>query len=133
MDEKTPAPDYRSEFDQAVTTASLSFDKAVTTLAGGALGLSITFIHDIAPEPVHEGRIALAWVAFALALMFSMASFLTSEYAHRHLIKELDKGTPPEGLELGTFGWTTHVLNVGAAVLVVAGTFFLAYFAVGNL
>jgi hypothetical protein len=124
---------YRQEYADSVTAASASFDKAAATLAAGGLALSIAFVRDIAPQPVHKGWIGLAWVAFAVALLFSMASFLTSEYAHRHLIKELDEGKPLADLTLGLWGWSTQVLNIATAVLVVAGVGFVAYFAYLNL
>lgn len=35
-------------------TATQDYDKAVFTLAGGALGISLAFVRDIAPKPVPE-------------------------------------------------------------------------------
>lgn len=124
---------YREEFAEAATTASASFDKLVTTLSAGALGLSVTFIHDIAPEPVATWRIGVAWTAFSVALLFSLYSLVSSEYAHRGLIRQLDKGTDPGDLKLGFLGWSTHVLNLASAALVGVGAAFLAYFAFANL
>jgi hypothetical protein len=124
------AAQVRAEFAAEVTAASTAFDKAVTTLAAGGLALSITFVHDIAPEPVKTGRLAIAWTAFTLTLLFSMASFLTAGYAHRHLIKQLDKG---QELTLGGWGVATHILNLLSALGVTAGAAFMAYFAFANL
>ena len=114
-----------------VTSASAAFDRAVSFLAGGALTLSITFLHDIAPRPVHEGRLAVAWVALWAALMASLFSHLTSDLAHRRLIDKARQGNDVS--KVGGFGWGTVVLNGISAVGIVVGTGFLAYFAFGNL
>src|SRR6202035_1718186 len=51
--------------------ACQSFDKTVITLAGGALGLSITFIQQIAPHPSLATLpfLAWAWGSLVLALL----------------------------------------------------------------
>ena len=61
--------------------ATDAFDKAVMTLSGGALGISIAFIHDVAHHPRYKGVIAAAWGAFSLSLLLILLSFLTSERA----------------------------------------------------
>lgn len=125
---------YRKEYADSVSNSSASFDRAVTTLSAGALGLSITFVDQIAPsDPVSPGWLALAWVSFTVALVFSLYSSLTSEYAHRALIQQIDADVPLGELKLGVLGWATHVLNVASACLVGAGAGFLAYFAYVNL
>lgn len=70
--------------------AAQSFDKAMLTLSGGALALSLTFIHDIAPQPVAEGWLLAAWVLFGLALVTTSSSFLASQYAMRRELARLD-------------------------------------------
>jgi hypothetical protein len=70
--------------------AAQSFDKAMLTLSGGALALSLTFIHDIAPQPVAEGWLLAAWIFFGLALIATSSSFLASQYAMHHELVRLD-------------------------------------------
>jgi hypothetical protein len=120
----------RAEFAEEVTRASSAFDKAVTALAAGGLALSITFVRDIAPELKETWRLGIAWVALVGALLCSMASFFTSEQAHRHLIGQLELG---EDLTRDAWGVATLVLNVKAGLGVAIGAGFLAYFAFGNL
>lgn len=56
-----PEEDERRWLRQADHTASRDFDKAIMTLAAGALGVSIAFVHDIAPDPVH-----VSWLGWGL-------------------------------------------------------------------
>jgi hypothetical protein len=48
--------------------ASQDYDKAVMTLAGGALGLSLAFVKDIAPDPEDTWALVGAWALFAASL-----------------------------------------------------------------
>jgi hypothetical protein len=120
-------------FEADVTAASASFDKIVSFLAGGALALSITFIHDIAPDPVHQGRLALAWTSLWVALIASMFSFLASDSAHRSVIDRLYAGRELVGMERDWRYKVTKALNWASAAGVVVGTGSLAWFAFANL
>jgi hypothetical protein len=74
----------REWLKQADHTACRDFDKAVMTLAAGALGLSIAFIHDIAPDPTFVGVLAAAWAFFAASLLAILVSFMTSREVRGH-------------------------------------------------
>ncbi len=50
---------YREKFEGYAATAQRDFDRIIATLAGGALGLSVTFIHDLSPAPEHLGRLVI--------------------------------------------------------------------------
>lgn len=121
--------DYRQWLVQAHHAAAQDFDKAVTVLAGGALALSITFIHDIAPNPTHEGWLGTGWGFFAGALLATFLSYLASQAAILKRIEEYDRQ------EWG-FNWAgvlTTALNGVAAIGVVAGFVCLVVFALHNL
>lgn len=120
-------------FETDVTAASASFDKIVSFLAGGSLALSITFLHDIAPHPVHEERLAIAWTALWIALISSMFSFLASDSAHRAVIDKLYAGKELVGMDRDWRYKTTSALNWVSAIGVVIGTGGLAWFAFANL
>jgi hypothetical protein len=120
----------RAEFAEEVSKASAAFDKAVATMAAGGLALSITFVRDFAPALKDTWRLGVAWAALVGALLCSMASFFTSEQAHRHLVSQLEQD---EDLTRDGWGFATLILNVVAGLGVAAGAGFLAYFAYGNL
>src|SRR5215470_16827748 len=89
--------------------ATDSFDRAVMTLAGGALGISLAFVHDVAPKPRHTWVMGVSWLLFALSLLLTLLSFLTSESA---VVSMIDKFDRSEEIERGEL---TDYLNRGAA------------------
>ena len=131
MDAAEQRAEARRTYVEVSRASAEAFDKAVATISAGALALSITFIHDIAPAPKDTLWIGLSWAAFSGALLTSMFSFLTSEKAHRVGIQQLEDGVK----KYVRSGWdkATIVLNACSAALVSAGAGCLAYFAYLNL
>lgn len=62
---------------------SRSFDKAVLTLAAGALGLSVTFVDKIAPVPQATilWLLVASWIFFGFSIIVTLSSFITSQWA----------------------------------------------------
>jgi len=91
---------------------------------------SITFVHDIAPDPTHKGYLGTAWGLFAFALLATFVSYLTSQGVLLKRINDEDAG-----LEWGKsfLGWATTGLNILAAIGVVGGFVCLVRFALYNL
>lgn len=113
--------------------ASRDFDRAVMTLAAGALGLSIAFMKDIAaPDASAVPALGAAWFLFAVSLMVILVSFLTSQAGLLYQIDVID-GRKPEVTSGGTYGRWTLRLNTAAAVTLVAGVLSLVLFAINNV
>ena len=108
--------------------ATDSFDRAVMTLSGGALGISLAFIHDVAPHPTHKWVIGTSWALFSASLLMILWSFLTSERAIVRIIAQHDdeEETIPRGR-------LTDWLNWLSASSFVAGAIFLVLFALLNV
>ena len=111
-----------------------SFDKAMLTLSAGALGLSVTFVQHIAPNPVHLCRLACAWAGFGLSLVSTLLSLLLSQHALRQYRRSLDdriarKSSP----ERRRSAHVTNCLNWASAILFIVGVWFLAWFSFANL
>jgi hypothetical protein len=104
--------------------ATQSFDRAIMALSGGALAVSIAFIHDVARDPRHTWVVGLAWVSFAASLLAILGSFLTSEAAIVKMIGQIDAAA--EEIERGR---VTDWLNRFAAGAFVIGTILLVAFA----
>jgi heme/copper-type cytochrome/quinol oxidase subunit 2 len=84
--------DYRRHLYEALHAASRDYDQAIITLAGGTLALSVTFAHDITPQPGDGTRNILltAWAALLLSLVAIVVSFLTSQRVLRMRIAAID-------------------------------------------
>jgi hypothetical protein len=131
LEEPESTGDYREMLVEKHHAASQDFDKLAVTLAGGALGLSVTFIHDIAPNPRHGWVVLIAWASLTVSLVFVFLSLLTSQDAIRDLIEKMDKESDP--IKLGPGARRTLSLNIGAAITLVVGLAFLVIFALVNL
>jgi uncharacterized membrane protein len=62
--------------------AARSFDQTMITLAAGALGLSLTFVQQLATKPATwRASLSAAWVCFGFALVSILISFIIFQYA----------------------------------------------------
>ncbi len=117
--------------------AATSFDKTVITLAAGALGLSITFINQIAQNPTHKFLLAIAWICFGVALLSILASFLVCQYAmrrQRDIIGEYYETKDPEKLKAPNCpDKCTGVFNSVSIGALSFGVLFLCWFSILNL
>ena len=84
--------------------ASRSFDQNMLTLSAGALGLSITFVNLIAPNPQGTRYLIYAWYFFIGSLLSTLISFLTSQSACRKQMINVDHMINDSKVELKC-GW----------------------------
>jgi hypothetical protein len=122
---------YRDRLLNAHHAASQDFDKALMTLAGGALGISLAFIHDVAPHPHHRGWLEVSWGSLSFSLLLILVSFLTSQSALLGTISRHEKGVANphrHGFARATLG-----LNWFSAMSFVVGVACLVGFALYNL
>ena len=118
------------------------FDKAILTLAAGALGLSLTFVRQIAPEPDSWTKpiLAASWGSFSLSLLCTLISFLTSQYACSKQIEILEEeylkadDSPKKKPKLrNLWGAYTRKLNWVSIALFIIGAILLSIFGFANL
>lgn len=112
-------------------------DKTVLALSTGALALSITFLHDIAPHPILWTLIVLAasWIMLVICMLATLLSFYFSQLAHGLEIEKLDDDyTKTKSYESNNI-WsrTTSFMNLFALILLVIGVGLLALFALVNV
>ena len=114
-----------------------SFDKYIITLSGGALGLSLTFIRQIAPNPLPYTLpwLYLSWAFFALALLAVLASLLFSQHAFRREveIRDLSFANQSDARQLSN-RWSalTNWLNWISLVAFILGVASMAFFSIAN-
>ncbi|MFH0980261.1 MAG: hypothetical protein V2A79_01815 [Planctomycetota bacterium] len=142
-------PAYRDERNKLIEGEqdySKSYDKYLLMLSGGALALSVTFIHDIIGDgPVRRPvLIVLAWIAFTLSVAAVLVSIHQSGPLFRDFRDILDRKAQHAG---DKFSWTEvrtaqskcrrlllmDWLNYGSLVLFVLGVTLLLSFTGYNL
>jgi hypothetical protein len=137
---ENPLLGFRRSLVDTYYQASRDYDRAVLTLSAGALGISIAFVRDLAPDPLPltKGWLGNAWVFLGISLLSTLTSLLTGQYALRRTIAQVDtmireKRMEPTERPGGCLGATTSALNVCSTLALVVGIFFLALFALANI
>jgi hypothetical protein len=115
---------------------SSSFDKVLTTLSAGALGLSVSFGQG---KTLWSWSLKLSWACFTVSLLAMLFSFRTAR-------REIDRQVETVDWKLGHgddelpvkqrrpwYEVTTYVLNNAALVFLIAGICFLIAFAAMNV
>lgn len=118
---------YRQSLINADHVAAGDFDKAIMTLAGGALGLSLGFLRP-GSSPQASWTLATAWGLLVLSLLSTLISFLSSQEALRKAIWQLDHGSIHRQQAGGWFSSFTRALNYAAAFCFILGLAFLTAF-----
>jgi hypothetical protein len=136
MDEET----YRTERTSLVKAEleqSQLYDRSILTLTAGALGLSLTFIHEIVPT-YDRATVVWLWIGWALlilGLFLTLMSFLTSQTGLRRARDILDRIHVEEtsSSEHNRAALITHWLNVASLSVFVAGVVCLTIFVSLNI
>lgn len=136
-DERKIYLDERKLLIEAERESARSFDKTIITLSAGALGFSLTFIRQIAPNPQPDTLWLLvgAWVSFALALLAILLSFLLSQSAirrQRKIIDEEQESKKAAREQPNCWATVTNWLNWISMGLFVIGVVSLTFFSYNN-
>ena len=125
---------YRDVLVEADHQASLNYDKAIMTLSGGSLGISITFLKDIVPLPLAATKLFLfvSWIAFAVSLASILVSYLFSMESLRKTIHQVDDGTLYTNPIGGFATKLTEFLRILAAIGFLVGVVAFIWFALSN-
>ena len=125
---------YRDFLMKADHQASLNYDKAVMTLAGGALGISITFLKDIVPSPLPDTKIFLyiSWISLAVSLSSILVSYLFSMASLRKAMHQVDDGSIYAKNAGGFFASLTACLRILASIGFLIGVIGFIWFALSN-
>jgi hypothetical protein len=125
---------YRNVLEQAYERQSEAYDKTVVALSGGALGVSITFIHEIVQSPLPGTLFLLgfAWSGFTASILASLVSLLTSQWALRKAISQVDSETIHDERPGAWHSQLTSVFNFTACLMFILGVAFLVWFCLKN-
>ena len=135
--------------DRAYTDSIKEYDRLVTWISGGALGVSVTFAERLGPQ-VRDGTewlLAAGWITLGGALLTSLWSQYASSRVHSWRRRELDHlqteivnrpvAWEQEARRLNLvsrlYGRTTKWLTFASGVLLVGGFMLLARYAFLNV
>jgi hypothetical protein len=125
--------DIVAEIHKRQASGSENYDKSILSLASGGLGLSLAFLKDFVPinVAVQPRLLYWSWVAFTVAIISTIISFLTSNsglertkrkaYAYylEHDDEAFDKSNWFDRMTHGA-NWLSGISFVGALVLSTA-------------
>lgn len=135
MEENGDLENYRHLLEQRYSEVSGAYDKAIMTLSGGGLGVSIAFIKDISPNPAQctTVYIVLGWIAFAASIAAILLALLFSQYAIRGTIKQIDEDTIHQQYPGGGLARISRIFNILSGVFFVLGVVLIIIFVAMNM
>lgn len=126
---------YRETLLSADQKAQEEFDKAVLSLSGGALGVSLVFLKDVVgSNPIEQPQLLMfAWGAWGFSTLSVLFSYHMSHLTIRTMIRQVDAGEAYKPGFGGTHAKITAWLNVAGAVLFFVGVMLITAFACVNI
>jgi hypothetical protein len=133
----------RKEWQQVCSDQTKFLDQANLTLAGGALGLSLTFLKDFDASPSTSDLLFWGGGGLVTSIVLTLASIYASQWAIGWYLRNLDAAAQDnfsakstEFLNkrfLNSAARWTFWLNVLASLTLIAGISLIALFAYSNL
>lgn len=126
---------YRGQLIEIERQMQSAYDKAVMALSGGALGISFTFIKDIADKSTlsHTNYLLAAWVMWGLSVTCVLFSFFFSTLAMKRAVRQTDQKLIYLELQGGIWNIITMILNPIGGILFFAGVIVISMFMGGNM
>jgi hypothetical protein len=130
-----PISEYRQSLLNSEQQMQSEYDKAVMTLSGGALGISMTFLKDFVLQAgIQEGKyLIIAWIFWGLSIICTLSSFYSSTLAFRKAIRQTDENKIYSELQGGCFQWITNLLNASSGICFFLGVISFTVFAFYNI
>jgi hypothetical protein len=125
---------FRALLSSLERESQRSYDKAVLTLSGGALGVTVSFLKNVIHgAAIHLDLLALSWICWGISLSCVLYSFYASNLALRKALLQLDAQTIGQQRPGGAFDILTAILNFAAGALFLVGILLFVIFAFANL
>jgi hypothetical protein len=125
---------YRDKQLAKANAGQNDYDKLVVALSGGALGLSFTFLKDVANGEAssHTTLLLAAWGCWGLSVAFILTSIYTGIRALRETVRQIDEGTIYKEKVGRRWASVTAFLNAAAGLLFTLGLVFIMSFVYFN-
>lgn len=130
-DEATESQEvYRDQLVAELPVLNQAYDKMIIALAGGALGLSITFFGDLLRvEGLNLSWLLIAsWILFIISLASALARVLTGIKARYRAIDQVDQKTIEDENPGGLWYHLTEWMLWSSFISLIAGFCFIAIF-----
>lgn len=124
--------EYQKDLLDTVNKSQDDFEKQLSFISAGALGLSMLFIEKIVPlsTACHKWLLITGWILLAITLFSNLVShFLSSQYSYKTLL-EYQNGT--ETKHSKRTKWIT-VINIGTIITLILGILFILIFSSINI
>ena len=131
---------FRSKLTDWRFEVATSFDNALLTLSGGALGLSMTFLKDVSENPRRIVILVIAWFSFGLAVLTLLITKYFCVIAYGREMKKWDEQYIQsfehiEKVKYKTNIWSvlTHTGNFCGLALFIFGLVMIGIFILENI
>ncbi len=127
--------EYRNLLTDIEQKSYEDYDKAILTLSGGALGVTLVFVRNMLGNlPIeYPWLLYSAWVVWTVSLSTTLFSFSSSQKALRKTIDQLDKDKIYIETPGGCFDKITSFLNSLSGFLFISGVILALIFIALNL
>lgn len=124
---------YRHDLLTLQNEQITSYDKAILSLSGGALGITIAFADKFGGDvPIVTWALLASWGAFSTAIGFNVISYLFSSYDMEAEVEKVRSSIQAGGTEFRSGnGWrsATQIVNVLALLAFIVGVGLFGYHA----
>jgi hypothetical protein len=126
--------DERRSLNDARFKVAETLDKALLTLSGGALGISMTFVKDIAKNPTCKYTLIGSWILFGLTIASILLSLYFCQAAYKKQREILDdEQIGKKNTKNNKWSIVTKALYFIAIVSFLFGLLLLGIFIVVNM
>jgi hypothetical protein len=126
---------YRDHCVEAAQKAQDSYDRALLSLSGGGLAISLVFLKDVIGTRTLVSRDLLfwAWLLWVGSILAVLASYFTSQRALTTAVTQVDNGTIHSEAPGKRSAQLTVALNLVSGAAFLAGTIVMLYFVLDNM
>ena len=136
MAELTPGLQrYRDHCVEAAQKAQDSYDRAVLSLSGGGLAVSLVFLKDVigTRDLISRDLLLSGWILWVLSILAVLASHFFSQRALTTAVSQVDAGTIHKESP-GRFSTKLTIgMNLVSGLTFLGGTFLMLWFVLDNM
>lgn len=122
---------YRNKLQELEVQSSASYDKAILTLSGGAIALSLTFVKSFT-NITSTCLLSISWILWTISIVCMLSSFVTSQFSIRKAINHIDDEKDEEKI-FNTLHYVTLSLNIISGISFIVGTFLFLTFSIQTI